>query len=95
MNSQERGNQAKMLLDHPVLKEAFETLERYYTDKMVHTSPEQVEERNKWHSCVFSLNDVKTTLTSYVEHGKIEASNTAKREKMKHDGHSTSDRDKQ
>lgn len=94
MNSKERGNQAKMLLDHPVMKEAFETLEKYYTDKMVLTALSAVEERNEWHSCVFALNDVKTTLTSFVEHGKIEASNEAKRERNKHDGNSTSSRDK-
>lgn len=95
MDNQTRGREARMLLDHPVMSEAFKTIEAYYTDQMASTKPEEREERDKWHTCLFVLKDVKTTLTAFVESGKIEASNEAKREKMKHDGNSTSGRDKQ
>lgn len=84
MDAKTRADQAQSLLSNPVFKEAFETLEKHYIDKMVDTDPTAVEERNKWHSCVLSLNDVKTALTAFIQNGKIEAENDRKREKMKH-----------
>lgn len=72
MDDIQRGKEADLLLKNPVLKDAFTMLERYYTDQMVKTKINEVEERNEWHACVNVLNDVKTSLEALIQNGEIE-----------------------
>lgn len=83
MDAITRGQFADQILNNQVFKDCFTMLESMYKDKMAMTLPEDVAERNRWHACVFVLNDVKTALTATVTNGKVEETNTKLREQVK------------
>lgn len=82
MDPKTRGDLASNILNNQVFDDSFVTLKNYYTDKMATTTPDQVEERNKWHYCLFVLNGVKTALSTIVQNGKVEEVNTKLREQV-------------
>jgi hypothetical protein len=84
MDTKTRMDQAQAIISNPVFTEAVSVLEKAYIGRMIDTAPTEVEERNKWHSCILSLNDVKTALTAFIQDGKIQIDNERKMEKSKH-----------
>lgn len=78
-----RGDLANQILKNQVFDDAFTMLENLYKDRMAGTAIGEVEERNKWHACLFVLKGVKTSLTAIVQNGKVEIENTKLREQVK------------
>lgn len=83
MSAERRAQQAQQILTNPLFKEAFAILEAHYKDKMLQTKPADIEAREHLYRSCLVLSDVKSALTAYIEQGKIEKSNAAKREKAR------------
>lgn len=91
MNAGSRGDLANNILQNSVFNDSFTMLENYYKDQMAQTTIADVEGRNKWHACLFVLNDVKTGLSAVVQNGEVDKANTKAREKVKENDGNSSD----
>lgn len=67
----ERARQAKELLEHPLLVEAFDGLEAGLVKRMVDTGPDQVPARENAHRAIHTLRNIKKVLQSVIETGRI------------------------
>tara|TARA_B100001996_G_C18512938_1_gene536150 strand:- start:163 stop:417 length:255 start_codon:yes stop_codon:yes gene_type:complete len=66
-----RGNQAKLLLDNPLLKEAFEKLETLYKEEIFKTKLDDEKERNSIYLCFNTLTTVKAHLLEIMQTGEL------------------------
>lgn len=78
-----KGEQANRLLADPLFNEACDVLKRAYTDRMIGTKIDEIQQRDHWHRCIIALEDVKTALTTFVQAGKIETLQAEKKERAK------------
>lgn len=82
MSSRERGQDAQLLLENPVLKEAFEEIEKAWIQRW-RSSPDTVEGyeiREQAHLALRGLDLFRDQLTSYVIDGKIAETKSNRRE---------------
>lgn len=86
MDPRARADQANSIINNPVFSDAFKMLEAKYTREMIATPPTEAAERDRWHYCLFVLNDVQTALTAQIQDLKLGDANTQKREKLKNVG---------
>ena len=70
MNIRERANQASLILDNPVIKEMWETLEKDHIANWLNTA-DYTEQESYWHK-INALRSVKEYLESLVDADKIE-----------------------
>ena len=68
-----RGNQARILLDEPLLKEAFEYLNDSYRSEIFKTSYSDHEQRQVLWMAYNMLDKIKGHLVSVMETGKLAA----------------------
>lgn len=68
----QRAEEAKRLLEHPLLKEALANLKLNYFEAWVATPPEKVNERDAVYHAARVLADVEAHLRIVVSHGRIE-----------------------
>lgn len=69
----ERATQAKQLLEHPLLKEAFDNLEKSYIDAMLATGVEQADsyKRDRLHQAVHISRKVRDYLKKVLANGNV------------------------
>ena len=67
----QRGEEAKRLLDNPLLKEAFATLEQEYTQAWKQTKASDEVAREKLWMALNQLSKVQTQLHSVIQTGKV------------------------
>jgi hypothetical protein len=67
-----RAEEAKRLLEHPLLKEALANLKLNYFEAWVSTPPEKVNERDAVYHAARVLADVEAHLRIVISHGRIE-----------------------
>ena len=70
MNIRERANQASLILNNPVIKEMWETLEKDHIANWLNTA-DYTEQESYWHK-INALRSVKEYLESLVYADKIE-----------------------
>ena len=70
MNIKERANQASLILNNPVIKEMWETLEKDHIANWLNTA-DYTEQESYWHK-INALRSVKEYLESLVYADKIE-----------------------
>ena len=70
MNIRERANQASLILNNPVIKEMWETLEKDHIANWLNTA-DYNEQESYWHK-INALRSVKEYLESLVDADKIE-----------------------
>lgn len=68
----QRAEEAKRLLEHPLLREAFANLKFNYYEAWLATPPEKVNERDAVYHAGRVLADVEAHLRIVVSHGRIE-----------------------
>ena len=68
-----RAQQAKVLLDDPLLKEAFATLERSYIDEWRSTDPADMDGRERLFLAVNQVERVKSNLAAVISDGTLAA----------------------
>ena len=66
-----RAREAQALLSDPLLKQAFKDIEDHYVTIWKSTTPSQYELREECHNSLYSLEQLKRQLHSYVETGKL------------------------
>ena len=69
MNIKERANQASLILNNPVIKEMWETLEKDHIANWLNTA-DYNEQESYWHK-INALRSVKEYLESLVDADKI------------------------
>ena len=69
MNIRERANQASLILNNPVIKEMWETLEKDHIANWLNTA-DYNEQESYWHK-INALRSVKEYLESLVDADKI------------------------
>ncbi len=67
-----RADEAKRLLEHPLLKEAFANLRSNYFEAWVNCPAEKVNERDAVFHAARVLNDVEAHLRVVVTQGRLE-----------------------
>lgn len=67
-----RADEAKRLIENPLLREAFANLKLNYFEAWVATPPEKVNERDAVFHAARVLNDVETHLRIVMSQGRIE-----------------------
>jgi len=67
-----RSEEAKKLLEHPLLQEAFANLRLNYFEAWTATPPDRVNERDGIYHAARVLEDVQAHLRIVVTHGRIE-----------------------
>jgi hypothetical protein len=73
-----RAEEARRLLEHPLLREAFANLKLNYFEAWTATPPEKVNDRDAIYHMNRVLADVETHLRVVVSHGRIERAKIAK-----------------
>jgi len=68
---QQRASQARFLLENPLLKEAFESLQSRYMDAWKQTASSSVDERERLFAAFQVLEQVETHLQAMIENGKV------------------------
>lgn len=68
----QRAEEAKRLLEHPLLKEALANLKLNYFEAWLNTPPEKVNERDAVYHAGRVLADVEAHLRIVVSQGRIE-----------------------
>ena len=68
-----RAQQAKALLEDPLLKEAFTTLERSYIDEWRSTDPADMDRRERLFLAVNQVERVKSNLAAVISDGTLAA----------------------
>lgn len=66
-----RGDQAKALLEHPLLVEAFDTIERELIEAWKNSPVRDAEGREKIHMSMCLLQKLKAQIQEAVENGKV------------------------
>jgi hypothetical protein len=67
-----RAEEAKRLLEHPLLKEAFANLRINYFEAWLNTTPDKVNERDAVYHAGRVLSDVEAHLRIVVTQGRLE-----------------------
>ena len=67
----DKGRRAKLLLDDPILKEAFEKLEILYKDQIFRTQVGDEKERTHIYLCHNTLHTVKAHLQEMMQTGEL------------------------
>jgi hypothetical protein len=78
-----RADEAKRLIEHPILREAFANLKANYFEAWVNTPPEKVNERDAVYHAARVLNDVETHLRIVMSQGRIERAHIDKMKNAK------------
>ena len=65
-----KANAARAVLEDPVIQEAFETLEEYYTESWVNSEIDDNIARERVFLKLRALDDLKKELTSMITSGK-------------------------
>ena len=68
----QRADEAKRLIEHPLLREAFANLRLNYFEAWVATPPEKINERDAVYHAARVLSDVETHLRITMSQGRIE-----------------------
>jgi hypothetical protein len=68
----QRADEAKRLIEHPLLREAFANLKLNYFEAWTATAPEKVNERDAVYHAARVLSDVETHLRIVMSQGRIE-----------------------
>tara|TARA_R100001086_G_scaffold130211_1_gene67361 strand:- start:333 stop:605 length:273 start_codon:yes stop_codon:yes gene_type:complete len=68
-----RGEKAKLLLDEPLIKEAFETLKKEFQDAILHTKHNEDEARRALWQAYHLTDRVENHLRTVMETGKLAA----------------------
>tara|TARA_Y100000114_G_scaffold84516_1_gene78066 strand:- start:42 stop:314 length:273 start_codon:yes stop_codon:yes gene_type:complete len=68
-----RGEKAKLLLDEPLIKEAFETLKREFQDAILNTKHNEDEARRALWQAYHLTDRVENHLRTVMETGKLAA----------------------
>lgn len=76
----QRAEEAKRLIEHPLIREAFTNLRLNYFEAWTATPPEKVNERDAVYHAARVLSDVEAHLRIVISQGRIER---AQIEKMK------------
>ena len=78
MNEAQRGKEAARLLDDPLLKEAFEEIEKYQTFRWRHSGDDEAgwEARSDAHTALRGLDLFKNQLVSFVTTGRMAETKT-------------------
>lgn len=66
-----RARRAEGLLEDPVLKQAFSSIEGHYTEVWRNSGPSEYELREECHAQLYALAQFRRQLHSYLETGKI------------------------
>lgn len=74
-----RGEEARQLLEHPLLVEAFESIEKEVTEQWQNSPARDVEGREKLWLTLKLLHRLKGQLTQVVETGKVAEATLAQR----------------
>ena len=77
-----RGREAAQLLEDPVLKEAFEEIEKFYVSKWRNSVNDEKgwDVREESHQMLKAMDAFKNQLTSFLIDGKFAETNTNRRE---------------
>lgn len=67
-----RADEAKRLLEHPLIREAFANLRLNYFEAWVAVAPEKVNERDAVYHAARVLSDVEAHLRIVMSQGRIE-----------------------
>lgn len=67
----EKGNEAAGLLDHPLMKEAFESIEKDIFNAWRNSAPDEGKEREDAYLLEWALDRFKQRLTTYIANGKM------------------------
>ena len=65
------GVDAERVLEEPLLKEAFETLENAYLDGWRFSQPDDTKGRERIHMSIYCIGKVKQHLRSVIANGKL------------------------
>jgi hypothetical protein len=78
MNEAQRGKEAARLLDDPLLKEAFEEIEKYQISRWRHSTDDDEgwTSRSNAHDCLRGLDLFKDQLVSFVITGRMAETKT-------------------
>jgi hypothetical protein len=68
----QRADEARRLLEHPLIREALANLRLNYFEAWVATPPDKVNERDAVYHAARVLNDVEAHLRIIVSQGRIE-----------------------
>lgn len=66
-----RGINARLILDDPLVQEAFASLETMYIDDWKTSTVDDEVKRDRAYMSLRALNDLKSALQSFVDTGKI------------------------
>ena len=66
-----RGINARLILDDPLVQEAFASLETMYIDDWKTSTVDDEVKRDRAYMSLRALNDFKSALQSFVDTGKI------------------------
>lgn len=75
----QRGEEARQILSHPLLVEAFEVLEQEITERWSNSPARDAEGREKLWTTLKLLHRLQAQLTSVVETGQIARATIAQR----------------
>lgn len=83
LNEMDRGQQAKDLLEHPLMLEAFETIRQTYLTQWENSPARDVEGREKIWTYLKQLDSLKAHLTSVIQTGLMAKEQYSLMERMK------------
>jgi hypothetical protein len=63
-----KGKQAAILMDDPILGEAFDKLEKLETEALLKCPPDELQERRAY---VVAIRKLRETLRTFLDYGKV------------------------
>jgi len=81
MNEEQRGIEAKQLLDNPLFRQAFEGVRQKLLERLEETAIGDVDTQHQLTLCLQTVKQVRKYLENWIRDGELEAARSAERKR--------------